>query len=420
MPVRDRYFDPVQIARTGSASAGLEGAAGVETGVLLWGWIVDPEEVIERVTCEIGGEVRPVEVLDRLVRPDVLEAFAPGPLGADLEVGFVGLVQTNPDALLAAGGRVGLTIATSEGAAVSRNRLRLEPTASFDGVFGAHVPLEQLGPASLRRLAEALWAPAADQALRAALEGRERFRPGGATTPRLSIVVVSHGADLVRELLVYLDMNAEAASLELVLVVSDDRSDEFERAVRATAADLSVQVVRTRPASTGVMARVGLDASRADDVVLMSEAMAPPSGPWAAQVNEDLQRTELLLPPRLPRFDGGEHRWALGPRTPPPAARLHEAAYDRVGRALWDWSPGLIAGRRDALAALTGWGAATEDGFWGALIAAAGRRAAPFRGSEGFTYAPTTTASFEPQHLLDVYLLEGMLTPDQGEASAAA
>ncbi|MDP8916353.1 MAG: hypothetical protein M3M95_03960 [Pseudomonadota bacterium] len=432
MPAKTR-FDPVQIARAGRVTAGLEGAAATAAGgVLLWGWLFDAERELRNLRCEIAGRVLPVELLDRVPRPDVLEMFASAISSPTPDVGLLGLCQADPDLLRAAGGRVSLAVEAAGGAAATANRLAFEPGSSFEAMLGERLPVRLMRPEPIRRAGEALWAPEAARVLAQARRNARGQRFGPDRPARLSLVVpLGENIAVLGETLAYLDMDPDRSALELVLVLQREEDwTSAETAIAGAATDLPILVVRTGAAlSAGVAARVGLDAASADRVVLMSDSVVPPSRGWMADTLEDLDTAALVLPELMPRFDGLPQRFE--PRAAPvPTAWPHEdvrallraqAARAGLGR----WSPGLVAGGKGALTALDiGWSAlATADAFWTLLTAEAGRAgAASLRAGPLFTVAPVTAEAdlSADMRLLDFYTLADRLGRASGGASVPA
>lgn len=429
MPAKTR-FDPVQIARAGrGVTAGLEGAAATGAGaVLLWGWLFDPDRELRGLRCEIAGRVLPMELLDRVPRPDIVEMFAAGLRSRTPEVGFLGLVQAEPDTLRAAGGRIGLIVDAGGDATLSTNRLVFEPGSFLGAVLGERLPVRLMRPAAIRRAGEALWAPEADRVLAEARRNVQRQSFGADRSPGLSLIVpLGDGLGALRETLAYLDMDGDRAGLELVLALQREEDWTATTAAIADAAtDLRIVVVRTGETLTaGAAARIGLEAASADALVLMSDAVAPPVGGWVADTLEDLAGAPFALPEALPRFDGLAERFE--PRgVPGPTAWPHEDVRADLRALATDagldrWSPGLLAGRRAALMALGfRWSdPATAAGFWTLLAAgAAGAGAGALRAGGRFTVAPVTVeseSSAETQ-LLDAYLLADRLGRGAGGA----
>jgi hypothetical protein len=353
MPAKTR-FDPVQIARAGAVTAGLEGAAGTGAGsVLLWGWLFDADRELTGLRCEIAGRALAVELLDRTPRADVVEMLASAARSRSPEVGFLGLTQVQPEFLVAAGGRITLTVEAGGRSANSANRLVYAPGAAFQDLIGERLPLRLMRPEAIRRAGQALWAPEAARVLAEAQRHvqRQGFGPEGA--PALSLVIpVGANAGVLRETLAYLDMDDARAGLELVLALQDDGDwAAVEAAVLAAAADLRILVVRTgETLPPGAAARIGLDAATAEAVVLMSDAVAPPVGGWIEETLADLAVGPFALPEAMPRFDGRTERFE--PRTAPgstawPHEDVRTTLRARAAAAGLDrWSPGLVAGRR--------------------------------------------------------------------------
>jgi hypothetical protein len=244
------------------------------------------------------------------------------------------------------------------------------------------------------------------------------------------VIPLSDDIGALRQTLSYLDMDGESARTEVVLSVArSELWSSVEQGVQDAATDLSLVLVTTGEAlSVGGAARVGLQAAAAERVILVSDAIAPPSRGWISSVLEDLAASEFAAPDSLPRFDGLPHRFE--PRSPGRDASIwsHESVTDslaELGRRLGldRRSPGLVAARRRALLdADIAWGEAINGpAFWAGLLNEALRRNASSLRSGGlFTYAPVSGPAVADDELLDTYALEqrlrGALSPVEPSA----
>ena len=423
-PAPDRYFDPVQLVQIGSASGGLEGAVASATGaVLLWGWLHDPDKAVHKLSCVVGGEILPVELLDRIARPDVVELHAATVRSSDDQLGFLALAHADGQVLQRAGGRIALQFDSGEGAGSSINRLFFEPGSSFRDAVLKRLPLPLMQPQAIRRAVEILLWPENARVLREARRSRQVRTYGAGATPQLALVipVTGDGAGL-RETLSYLDMSLGRSLLEVVLVLASDRHERaVDRAVREAEAAYPLKVVRTAEnLGVGGAARLGLDACTADQVILMSELIVPPAGLRPEQMVLDLGAAPFAAPRALPRFDGLPHRFEPRALVPSTTAWPHDGLVSTLRAAaasqdLDSWSPGLVGARLDALLDLQfDWSAPLSGaGFWAALLAEVVRSGAvELAGGSDFTFAPISAPAADASdedRLLDGYGLEALL-----------
>lgn len=421
MAVRDRSFDPVQVAHAGEAEAGLEGAAATGAGaVLLWGWLFQPEGGAVELACDLGGRTVPVELLDRTSRPDVIESFAASVRSRAPDVGFLGLAQVDAETLKAAGGRATLVVRLGDQSSGSTNRLLFEPGSTFEETVGRRLPTRVMRPEALRRAAEALWPPEGARILGEALRSLRSQRVGPPRSPELSIVIpVADNLGTLRQTLSDLDMDPESSRVEVVFSLArDELWATVETAVEDAATDLSVVLVRTGEAlSVAAAARVGLEVATAERVLMMSDAVAPPARGWVGSVIEHLDGADFGSPDAMPRFDGLVHRFE--PRSPARDASLwsHEAMRTSLLDSMRDLgldirSPEVLAARRRALLdADIPWAEAREGpAFWTGLLNEAVRRGSPSWASGNlFTYAPVDHRPDTDWRLLDLYALEARL-----------
>ena len=417
---------------------GLEGAEATGAGtVLVWGWLVDPLNEVRGIGCDLAGRTGAVELLDRIPRPDLAEMLA-SVLPRTSEPGFVGLVQSAPDALRAAGGRLALTLDTGHGSARSANRLLFEPEAAFGDTVGRRLPVTRMRPLAVARAAEALQGPELRRTLEQA-DGRveqQDFGPAGRASLSLVIPIagdlpVGGDKDALRQTLAYLDMDPDGPELEVVLALTQGRDwPAVERAVLNASTDLRILIVRAGEAlSVGAAARVGLEAASAPVVALMAEAVVPPTRDWMRSAGAQLETAAFAAPAAMPRFDGLTHR---------PGARVglraatdwsHDEVSMRIERAversgLNQWSPGLVVGRRDAfLRSDIAWaGVAGADAFWDLLLdAAVSGGAVPLPSGGRFTLVPGAPNDDEiGAGLLDAYELARVLESRAPQHALAA
>lgn len=425
-PAPDRYFDPVQLVQIGSASGGLEGAVASAAGaVLLWGWLHDPDKAIHKLSCVLGEEILPLELLDRIARPDVVELHAATVRSRDDQLGFVALVHADGQVLRRAGGRITLQFESGGETGSSSNRLFLEPGSSFRDAVQKRLPVSLMQPPAIRRAVEVLLWPENARVLREARRSRQVRTYGAGATPRLGLVIplASEGAGL-RETLSYLDMSPGRSLLEVVLVLASDRHERaVDRVVRQSETDYPLKVVRTAETlGIGGAARLGLDACTADHVLLMSESIVPPAGLQPEQAVLALEAAPFAAPRALPRFDGLAHRFDPRLLVPSNTAWPHDGLVSALravaaSRGLDSWSPGLVGARLDALLELDfDWSAPfSEAGFWAALLTEViGAGAVELAGGSEFTFAPISAPAAdasEEDRLLDGYGLQARLAP---------
>lgn len=424
MPVKDRSFDPVQVAQAGEAAAGLEGAAATGAGtVLLWGWLFEPQDETTELACNLGGRIVPVERLDRVPRPDVIESFAASVRSRTPDVGFLGLAQADRESLNAAGGRITLIARARDQSSTTANRLLFEPGSTYAETVGRRLPIALMRPEALRRAAQTFWPPESARILAEALRSIRSQRVGPVRSPELSVIIpVAENAGALRHTLSYLDMDPESAKVEVILSVArDELWGAAEQAVEDAATDLTIKLVRTGEAlPVGGATRVGLEAAAATRVLLMADAVAPPAPGWIPSMLEDLGEADFAAPGAMPRFDGLVHRFE--PRSAPRDGSIwsHEemrASLNGLVRELGldRRSPHVLAANRTALLeADVPWGEAFEpDCFWAGLLNAAVRRgASALRCGDLFTYAPIDRAPETADRLLDMYALEARLRRD--------
>jgi hypothetical protein len=416
----------VQIAQLGSAMGAFEGGVATPAGgVLLWGWMHDPDGEVESLTAELDGKVYAVDLLDRTLRPEVAESFGADWRRPTLDLGWIAVVRLAADASI--DGPMRVRFGGVRGDAVSGNRLRPAAGASLTRLLAPHLPLSSMSPSSLRRLHETIWRPEAARLSGGNPQGSPSRSFGPETPVDLSLVLPWTGKDTsrLRETLAYLDMDAESAALEVVLVLADGQDQQqVASAVLSAATDLAVTIVDAGQALTiGAAVRAGVQTARATTVALMSGDVVPPSGGWIGGTVAAAAQGTWLAPARMPRFDGLPARVRPWPSASGGGARAHqqaEAGLDAQG--LDAWSPGFVAIRRDhMLSSHLAWNdMITPHGFWTALLSHAVRNGAvPFAPAEAFTLVPPrpTEAGEEAWALLDLYALAGRAVgAEPGEA----
>ena len=297
---------------------GIDLALQVEAGgVLLTGWILDPERNIDRVIIRCGGvSIRLDETWSRQARPDVSGAFASNPLFAGLQTGRHqhGFIVFARQFAITPGGRPHLELALHSGMslyfplAITKSSFR----AALGRLFGMFDPGSPTVAAALKRQCSGML-----QSVEGVTPRIVSTTDHGAMPENAAKAIVIGCNDAVGDagvLLPLLALDPETRSLPIVLAGPEEAVNEQAGNLLRLAAfyRLTLRIV----AAEGVYdvcdaLEAGVEAAPAEVLVCLSSDVLPGSEGWLATLERAFaaRQGQCAVSPSIV-YEDDSIRWA--------------------------------------------------------------------------------------------------------------